>query len=174
VKSALSQSLPDYMIPTKWVFLSALPLTVNGKVDLDMLAAMKGRDTSLNETVTDASLNKIQHKISLIWQELLDKVDISKHDNFFEIGGDSMLVLPMKDRLNEAFSIECTPVDVFRYPSIHVMAKYIQSLQVSRSKSIGLEGTVRLDDPIQQRPTLTGRKSRNQGAKKPFKKLSGR
>lgn len=174
VKSALSQSLPDYMIPTKWIFLSSLPLTVNGKVDLDSLAAMKSRDTSLNETVTDASLNKIQHKISLIWQELLDKADISKHDNFFEIGGDSMLVLPMKDRLNEAFSIECTPVDVFRYPNINVMAKHIQSLQVSHQNPVGLEGNARLDELIQQKPTLTGRKSRSQGAKKPFKKLSGR
>src|SRR5690606_27092733 len=106
----LSAQLPEYMIPSHFEVLDAIPLNSNGKVDKKLLPKPAIQQTGHTEKLNDGSA---EQRISKIWCELLEVDHVRINDNFFEIGGHSMLVLPMKERLSKEFNKDVTPVDIF-------------------------------------------------------------
>lgn len=122
----LGRRLPEYMIPAFFVFIDAMPLTANGKVDMSALPAPSwdrtglGVDFKAPQTVTEKD-------IASVWQELLHLEKIGINDNFFDIGGHSLLLTQIHSRLSEMYKdkIELTIVDMFRYPTIHSLAGYV-------------------------------------------------
>ncbi|MHC5729358.1 MAG: non-ribosomal peptide synthetase, partial [Nostoc sp.] len=96
----LSQQLPDYMIPSTFTLLEVLPLTPNGKVDRKMLPAPEAELTREQEFVPPQT--PIEQILATIWQDVLGLKQVSSHDKFFEIGGDSILSIQVVARARKA------------------------------------------------------------------------
>jgi acyl carrier protein len=119
----LSETLPDYMIPSYFVKLDELPITTNGKVDSKRLP-IDFRRSKVEVFVG----NEIEEKILDIWSEVLsaDRNSIGLHTNFFEIGGHSINLIRVNHRINEMFNLDIPVVIMFRLPTIAMIAHYIE------------------------------------------------
>src|SRR5262249_52534562 len=92
LRSQLRQQLPAYMVPSLFVQLNAVPLTSNGKVDTRALPAPDGTTHDLEETFV-AARTPIEDEMAGIWADLLNLQRVGIEDNFFDLGGDSLLAL---------------------------------------------------------------------------------
>ncbi|MGZ5780312.1 MAG: amino acid adenylation domain-containing protein, partial [Burkholderiaceae bacterium] len=99
LRSHLKSVLPEYMVPSAFVRLEALPLTPNGKLDRKALPApnMSALPTRLYE----APQGEVEETLANIWQDILHIERVSRHDNFFDLGGHSLLLVPMIERLRQ-------------------------------------------------------------------------
>ena len=97
LRTALSAQLPEYMVPSAFVPLEALPLTANGKLDRQALPAPEA--TALNVREYEAPQGEIEEALAALWQELLQVERVGRRDQFFELGGHSLLVVAMVERL---------------------------------------------------------------------------
>ena len=124
LRSFLKKKLPDYMVPAAFVFLDELPLTPNGKLDR---AALPDPDSFRAEPeVTYEPPNAgAEQKIAGIWQDVLRIGKVSANDNFFDLGGHSLLMTQVQTKLREAFDREVPVVDLFRYPTVSALAGYL-------------------------------------------------
>jgi amino acid adenylation domain-containing protein/non-ribosomal peptide synthase protein (TIGR01720 family) len=114
-RSRLRDLLPEYMIPSAFVMLDALPLSSNGKVDRRRLPAPI---FETQETAEDAPLQtEIEAKLAEIWKQVLGLKVVGIHDNFFELGGDSILSIQIIARARQA-GIQLTPRQLFENPTI--------------------------------------------------------
>ncbi|MGA1870054.1 MAG: non-ribosomal peptide synthetase [bacterium] len=122
IKSYLADFLPAYMIPSIIVYLKSFPLTPNGK--LNRKALPKPETTSYDDLVVPES--DIQKKILSLWMSILPTKHIGVHDNFFDIGGNSYLLVLMSTRLNELFPNKVEVADIFAHPTISKLANFIE------------------------------------------------
>ncbi|MDZ7967789.1 MAG: amino acid adenylation domain-containing protein [Nostoc sp. DedSLP03] len=125
LRNNLKERLPDYMIPSSFVFLDRLPLTPNGKVDRHNL--QKSELTPLNKAdyvIPNTELEKI---IAGIWQKELAVEKVGIYNNFFELGGHSLLLARINQQLQEEFDLELSIVDMFNYPTIHSLSQYLSA-----------------------------------------------
>jgi amino acid adenylation domain-containing protein len=120
----LKEKLPEYMVPRAFAFLDSFPLTPNGKVDQRRLpvpeVATAERDASYAPPRTE-----LETVIAQFWQEALGVAHIGVHDNFFDLGGHSFLVVEISTRLMERYGDEVTLLDLFRYPTVSLLAKHL-------------------------------------------------
>lgn len=128
LRTYLKEHLPDYMIPTSWQLLKELPLTANGKIDRNALKKIKVRDKQLL-TPTISPRNKQEQIISQIWQEILQRENIDVNDNFFDLGGHSLLLAQVQEKLENSFQVNLTITDLFKYPSISSLANYLDQIE---------------------------------------------
>lgn len=120
-KRALAAEIPEYMVPSHFVFLEQLPLNVNGKVDRGALPApVENRTREL-----DAPLAGIEATLARLWETLLDVPGVGRDSNFFELGGHSLLATRLAARIRSAFGIKMTLADVFKTPQLAAMAARI-------------------------------------------------
>ncbi|MFM6106645.1 MAG: amino acid adenylation domain-containing protein, partial [Sphaerospermopsis kisseleviana] len=119
VREFLKQKLPDYMVPSAFVTLETLPLTPNGKIDKK---ALPTPDEIAPSTAYVAPTTEIEEIFTKIWQELLLKEKVSIHDNFFEIGGDSILSIQVVSRAKN-LGIQITPKQIFQNQTIAELAR---------------------------------------------------
>lgn len=124
----LREKLPDYMIPSAFVLLEAIPLTPRGKVDRQALPLPDRSQPELDKTMT-APRTPAEEKLSKIWAELLGFEQIGVYDNFFELGGHSLLATRLISRLREAFHIELALRLLFELPTVASLAKHIEVVQ---------------------------------------------
>ncbi len=117
LQSYLKERLPEYMIPTAFVRLDALPKLANGKADRQMLPAP---DLSRPELGDDyvAPRNSIEERIAALWAELLNLERVGIHDNFFELGGHSLLATKAISSLQEQFHVELPLRRMFETPTV--------------------------------------------------------
>ena len=146
LREFLKQKLPDYMVPSVFVTLDILPLTPNGKVDRKSLPKPEGEITRVEEYV--APRTEIEQTLTKIWQELLLKDQVSIHDNFFEIGGDSILSIQVVSRAKNS-GIQITPQQLFLHQTIAELAS-IAKTTVSINAQQGLVTGVAPLTPIQK------------------------
>jgi amino acid adenylation domain-containing protein len=122
LRGLVKESLPDYMVPAAFVWLRELPLTPNGKVDRAALLAME-----ITTPDTDAEIiaptTPTEVKIAGIWNKLLGVTRASIRDNFFEIGGDSLLAAQLALRIQEALQIEFPINLLYEEPTIARLAQ---------------------------------------------------
>jgi amino acid adenylation domain-containing protein/non-ribosomal peptide synthase protein (TIGR01720 family) len=116
LRDALKAKLPDYMIPSAFVFLEALPLTPNGKVDRKALPAPDAQRPELDEAYV-APWTPVEESLAWIWCEVLNLKRIGLNENFFEVGGDSILSIQVVSRARAA-GLELTPSQIFEHPTI--------------------------------------------------------
>ncbi|NOQ26058.1 MAG: amino acid adenylation domain-containing protein [Bacteroidales bacterium] len=123
IRSYLSSSLPDYMIPSYFVELDKIPLTSNGKVNRKVLPLpeVKAGDDYV------APLNETEEKIAQIWSEVLniEKEKISVMANFFNIGGHSLKAMVIANRIQKKFSVKIPLTQFFKSPFIRSLALFI-------------------------------------------------
>ncbi|TGN99839.1 hypothetical protein PN36_33110, partial [Candidatus Thiomargarita nelsonii] len=116
----LQARLPDYMVPSHFSVLDKLPLTPNGKIDRKALPAPELNLTNAYE----APRNDIEQQLVQVWSSLLKQNNISIHDNFFSLGGDSILSIQIVARARQA-GLHLTPRDLFSHQTIAELATVI-------------------------------------------------
>lgn len=121
----LLRKLPDYMIPAVFVRLRALPLSLNGKLDLTMLA--HPMDGNLLDGITaKAPASLIEEKLLTMVQELLESDAVATEDNFFLAGGHSLLGMQLVMRLRDAFGVDLTLRQLFEAPTVERLALLVE------------------------------------------------
>jgi amino acid adenylation domain-containing protein len=120
----LKQKLPDYMVPSTFVLLEALPLTPNGKIDRQALP--QPRRVYLGTSYI-APKTQIEHQIATIWQTVLHINKVCVHDKFFDLGGNSLLLVQVQNQLVECLNREVSVVTLFEYPTISALAHYLDN-----------------------------------------------
>lgn len=125
----LEEKLPDYAIPSTFVTLEAFPLTKNGKVDRAALPA-PGEGRPLLDATYVAPQTETETVVAGLWQEVLGVEDVGIHDNFFDLGGHSLLVVLLHNRLKDLFSQELSIVDLFRHPTVASLSRILNSEEV--------------------------------------------
>jgi len=118
----LKTILPDYMVPSVFVRLDAIPLTPNGKVDRRALPAP---DQTRDYLTFVAPRSTVEEGLANIWAEVLHLEPIGIHDNFFELGGHSLLATQVISRLHEAFAVELPLRSLFETPTVAGLAERI-------------------------------------------------
>lgn len=121
LRQRLSDHLPEYMVPSVIVCLDTLPLTGNGKVDRK---ALPFPDLSVTSEYR-APEGDTATELAAVWEEILDIHRVGANDNFFDLGGHSLLLSQVHRRLRERLCPWLTLVDLFRYPTVAALAAYI-------------------------------------------------
>jgi amino acid adenylation domain-containing protein len=128
LRAWVKDSLPEYMAPSAFVYLERLPLNANGKVDKQALPAPEQRRPELNEPFAAAE-SEMEQVIAGIWQAALGLPEVGKYDNFFDLGGHSLLVAQIHAKLEKAVGRRVAIVDVFRHPTISTLAKHLSEVE---------------------------------------------
>ncbi len=118
LRDFLGDRLPDYMVPSSFVFLKTLPLTPNGKIDRD---ALPPPQTDNGEKQFVGPRTPVEAELSRIWTIVLGLQQLSIHDNFFELGGDSILAIQIIARANQA-GMNLEPRQIFQHQTIAELA----------------------------------------------------
>ncbi|WP_162309047.1 non-ribosomal peptide synthetase [Brevibacillus antibioticus] len=121
----LQKTLPYYMIPAYFVRVDEWPLTPSGKIDRNQLPEVEGsRSFSTGEFV--APTTQLELELSAIWRGVLELETISVHDNFFQVGGNSIKVVWMHSQINTKFPGRVRITDLFAYPTIAKLSAFIE------------------------------------------------
>ncbi|OXA98969.1 hypothetical protein B0A72_22935, partial [Flavobacterium pectinovorum] len=121
LREYLQSKLPDYMVPGFFVELESIPLTTNGKIDRKALPNVTGRD--LIRKAFLAARNETEHKLTVIFQEVLGIDNVGISDNFFEMGGHSLMVGQVLNKMHQNLNMQISFKDFFAYPTIEGIVK---------------------------------------------------
>ncbi|CAM2064438.1 Amino acid adenylation domain-containing protein [Sulfidibacter corallicola] len=116
----LRQSLPDYMVPTSFVLLEALPLSANGKLDRRALPAPDGLAAQV-KTEYVAPRNELERELAAVWASVLHRETVGVDDNFFDLGGDSILSILIVAKANER-GVQITSTQIFQEQTVARLA----------------------------------------------------
>ncbi len=130
-RELLSAALPDYMIPTKFVAMDALPLTPNGKVDRNALPE-PGVSTSRN---TEPPATPEEVRLAAIWCAVLQVEQVARYDDFFDLGGHSLLIARLLRRVQAEYNIRLPMAALFRAPRLADMAELIATGRAAEKAS---------------------------------------
>ncbi|PRX05796.1 UNVERIFIED_ORG: amino acid adenylation domain-containing protein [Actinomadura viridilutea] len=121
----LRERLPEYMVPSAFVVLPQFPLTPNGKIDRAALPEPEpDRDRVRAPFV--APRDDLERSIAALWCELLGVDRVGAHDNFFDLGGHSLLMAELRTRLAAQLSREVSMVELFQHPTVGALAEYLE------------------------------------------------
>ncbi|MFP2903317.1 phosphopantetheine-binding protein, partial [Corallococcus sp. 4LFB] len=122
LRENLKQRLPEYMVPSAFVFLEALPLTPNGKVDRKALPAPEASASSSDYVVPRTPTEEL---LASLWAEVLRLPRVGSQDQFFELGGHSLLATQLVARVRATFGVELPLRSVFEAPILADLARRI-------------------------------------------------
>ncbi|CCH57117.1 amino acid adenylation domain protein [Fibrisoma limi BUZ 3] len=127
----LSSRLPAYMVPALWTKLDSLPLSVNGKVNRQLLPKPESKRSALN-TPYLAPVTATEKKIAIIWASVLgfDKVGLT--DNFFELGGTSLLSVQCVALIKQECRVDISATKLFQYPTIKALGAFLDQAKGSK------------------------------------------
>ena len=128
LRSFMKEKLPEYMVPSIFVMLDALPLTANGKVDRKALPVPELTRPDLQAGYVPPRSN-LEQRIAAIWQQLLKIEKAGVHDNFFDLGGHSLLMAQVHSQLEQTFQKKLPLVRLLEHPTISSLAKYLSREQ---------------------------------------------
>ncbi len=150
----LRTKLPEYMIPSDFISLEALPLTHNGKIDRKKLPTPRPKQTdAANGSALPGS--ELERAIAGIWQEVLHLDKVGVHDNFFDLGGHSLNLMQVQLKLKEVLKKDITAIEMFSYPTVSAFAKFLS--QGQNEKPIQQQ---RLDRASKQQAALNVQRQR--------------
>lgn len=127
LRAGLGSVLPEYMVPNAFVLMERLPLTPNGKIDLRALpapdtSAYAGREYQAPQTEVECDLAEM-------WRRLLSVERVGRDDNFFDLGGHSLLVMQAIMRIRSGFSVEMPMRMLFEFPTLRKLAEKLEELR---------------------------------------------
>ena len=164
LKAFLENELPSYMLPSTYLLVSEMPMTINGKIDMKALMRMaedKNAPANLPTAADKKSFSELIEEsaspykayfrgLGEIWQELLgDKVSFGLHDKFFELGGDSIAIILMSQAIGHRFGINVRVSDVYKASTIEQLAELIDH---QSHDAVSSEETQLPDDPQPTEP----------------------
>jgi aryl carrier-like protein len=122
LREHLRRALPEYMVPSAFVPLAALPQTATGKLDPRTLPAPEYAGAA----ASPPPRNAMERTVAEVWKEVLGVAEASVSDNFFDLGGTSLLLYRVFSRLRETRA-DLRVVDLFQYPTVEALAAYLGS-----------------------------------------------
>lgn len=125
-KAHLVSALPDYMIPCEFFVLDSLPLTPNGKVDKQALSRIESTKATIQKSVP---VTPAQIKLANLWKRLLSLESVYLEDNYFEVGGNSLLVTQLVSAIVDQFGAQISIRNVFDKPVLRDLCQYIEVQQ---------------------------------------------
>jgi amino acid adenylation domain-containing protein len=137
----LTQALPDYMVPAFFVFLPSFPLTLNGKLDRAALPVPEADRSHLAASYS-APQNGLEDTLTRLWKTALRQDTVGTEDNFFDLGGDSLLLTALHQKLQTDLGREIPITDLFQFPTIRRLAEHLATQEGTGSS---------LEDKIQAR-----------------------
>lgn len=151
LKSFLRQQLPEYMVPSDIVILDSFPQTPNGKIDRKALPSPQETKQSTIEYV--APEDELEKNIAALWQKTLQLEKIGVNDNFFDLGGHSLLIVKLHSQLKNLINQPIALTDLYGYPTIKSLTQFLKSggSTTSLKKS---------NDRAQRRRQMMGRRKR--------------
>ena len=143
LKEEISLKLPSYMIPSYFLKIKELPITVNGKIAIKDLPSptTKTRITRITRTLL---FNETEKIIEDIWQSILSAQNIDLDDNFFDLGGNSIKVIIMARLIKEALGIRIPIVDLYKYNTIKLLSYKINQINTSSPET----DTIKIESSI--------------------------
>lgn len=158
LRMEIKKFLPEYMIPDEFVFLNELPLMPNGKVNRKELS--KQRNIENKENLYEAPKTKLEQTIADIWMEVLHIDKVGLNDNFFEIGGNSLLIMVILSKIRRAINSEISVIDLFQYPTINKLAKHLNQGETAETQCESSEMRAKMrKELINRRRVITKRDS---------------
>jgi len=160
LRAAARRQLPDVMVPSAFVMLDGLPLTRNGKVDRNALPApsLPGAGRPV-----EAPRSETEIRIAALWAEVLGVDEVGVHDDFFELGGNSLLVVQIAFRIHEELGVEIPQQELFEAPTVRELAAKIDD---KRSTARALVGRIpQTDDKVAQAHAILADPSASPAAK---------
>ncbi|MCA9898612.1 MAG: LLM class flavin-dependent oxidoreductase [Ardenticatenaceae bacterium] len=141
LKEALRADLPEFMVPATYVPMTSFPLTPNKKTDRKALPAP---DKVLVESQIAyvAPTNDLEQQIAEIWQRLLNVPQVGLNDNFFDLGGHSLLTVQAHRQLKEVVDKPISITDMFRFPTIRALADYLSEENGANGTQTAVEQSV--------------------------------
>lgn len=127
IRSYCRKYLPDYMVPARFIFIDAFPLNSNGKVDRPSLAALVPVEKAGRTPAADAPGDVIEEKLSVIWRELLPQKHIGIHDDYFDLGGHSLMAVRLFSRIEREFGIRLPLTTLFHTSTISGLAGLLRN-----------------------------------------------
>jgi amino acid adenylation domain-containing protein len=135
LRSFLKSKLPDYMVPSDFVFLDSMPISPNGKVDRRALRAPE-RKRSASEASFVPPRDQVESKLVAIWQNVLGVEPIGVRDNFFDIGGHSLLAVGLIREMEKAFGRSLQLTTLFHSPTVEQFSRLLNETQPTSSSSL--------------------------------------
>jgi amino acid adenylation domain-containing protein len=131
IRTALRERLPDYMVPAHVITLDHLPQTPNGKIDRKALPKPEQKRLVNSEIKSriKQSTNDVEASVLGIWREVLEREEIGLDDNFFDLGGHSLLLTRVYKVLTEKFSNQISLIALFQHPTVRSLSAKIADIQ---------------------------------------------
>lgn len=130
--AVLAERLPAHAMPSRYVFLAALPMTPNGKID--RLALPRHSDARPELAVEFApSQSSLQRELIIIWQEVLGIAGVGIHDNFFDLGGQSLMLIRVHARMQQELRQTLALFQLYAYPTIAALTAHLDNDEQHRS-----------------------------------------
>ena len=133
LRSFLSETLPDYMLPSFYIEMEAIPLTINGKVDRRLLPEPDLNYVS-SATEYTAPRSPVEQNLVEIWRDILSVERISIHDNFFALGGHSLRAIRVLAKIHQQLTVKLKLTELFAHPTIAELAQEISGLNALGSE----------------------------------------
>jgi acyl carrier protein len=124
LKDLVKRRLPDYMVPSAIVVLDAMPRTPNGKLDRKALPRPDQAPSAAAASYT-APENELEKTIAGVWRDLLSLERVGSHDNFFDLGANSLIMMQANLRLRDLLKRNLRLVDLFQYPTVNTLAAHL-------------------------------------------------
>jgi amino acid adenylation domain-containing protein len=163
LRESLKQQLPDYMVPAAFVGVESIPLTTNGKVDRSALPQPQPVNFGIDKANFVVADNSTEEILTKIWAEILQLDQVGVEDNFFDLGGNSLLGLRVIAQIQERFKLKVSVVRLYQYSTIRSMGQYlakaiqeIPSSPGSFSQAWEKGGRNTKQDPSQNLPIAAG------------------
>jgi len=128
LKTFLKEKLPEYMIPAHFVTLAALPWTANGKINRNALPAVASSGSDITAEYV-APQTGLEQTIARVWQQVLNVEKVGVHDNFFDLGGQSLLMAQAHSQLREVLRKDLPLVKLLEHPTVSALARYLSQAQ---------------------------------------------
>ncbi|MGH7824577.1 MAG: amino acid adenylation domain-containing protein [Candidatus Binatia bacterium] len=137
LRAFLESKLPDYMVPSVFLFLDSLPLTPNGKVDRRALPEPDHSRRELEQTFVPPR-SAVEEVLAGIWATVLGLERVGVHDNFFDLGGHSLLATQVVSRVRQDFQVELALRTLFEHPTVAGLAEQIGSAREGEAGTTAL------------------------------------
>jgi non-ribosomal peptide synthetase component E (peptide arylation enzyme)/acyl carrier protein len=143
VREALRERLPEYMVPSNVISIDELPLTPNRKIDRKALPPPDVLAAHAAPTESAKPESEIDRAIAEVWQEMLGREGVGVDDNFFDLGGHSLLVVRVHRKLQEVLGRALALTDLYRFPTIRALSSYLTAGSAGDSRKGSERGAKR-------------------------------
>lgn len=152
LREFLMESLPEYMAPGALMLLESIPHTASGKIDYRALPVPDGFRPKMAAQHIEPR-TEMERVIANVWQETLGVEKVGINDNFFDLGGHSILIMQVRDRLRRASDKDLPVIEMFRYPTVSLLAERLsqEPNQQEPLQKIPLRGEARRESMARQR-----------------------